>query len=164
LDGDGDADVLSASSGDDKIAWYENQGGGSFGPQQVITTNADGAWSAYATDLDGDGDAEVLSASQDDDKIAWYENQGTTDRPGEKSVDKPRWRLYPNPTEGVLKLGGSAVQPGQPLQLTIRDLRGRTVAERTLHKNRTQLDLTPGLYSVTLQQGRQRTHRKLIVR
>ena len=26
LDGDGDADVLSASSGDDKIACYENQG------------------------------------------------------------------------------------------------------------------------------------------
>ena len=26
LDGDGDADVLSASYGDDKIAWYENQG------------------------------------------------------------------------------------------------------------------------------------------
>ena len=26
LDGDGDADVLSASYIDDKIAWYENQG------------------------------------------------------------------------------------------------------------------------------------------
>ena len=33
LDGDGDADVLSASITDDKIAWYENLGGGSFGPQ-----------------------------------------------------------------------------------------------------------------------------------
>ena len=31
LDGDGDADVLSASIGDDKIAWYENFGGGVFG-------------------------------------------------------------------------------------------------------------------------------------
>ena len=37
LDGDGDADVLSASSEDDKIAWYENLGGGSFGSEQVIT-------------------------------------------------------------------------------------------------------------------------------
>ncbi len=36
LDGDGDADVLSASSG--KVAWYENLGGGAFGPQQVIAT------------------------------------------------------------------------------------------------------------------------------
>ncbi|MCP4809599.1 MAG: VCBS repeat-containing protein [Proteobacteria bacterium] len=74
LDGDGDADVLSASSGDDKIAWYENQGGGVFGAQQVITTSADGAVSVYSTDLDGDGDADVLSASFFDDKIAWYQN------------------------------------------------------------------------------------------
>ena len=74
--GVGDADVLSASSLDDKIAWYENQGGGTFGQQQIITTAADGAQSVYATDLDGDGDADVLSASYLDDKIAWYENQG----------------------------------------------------------------------------------------
>ncbi|MAF66841.1 MAG: hypothetical protein CMJ84_14445, partial [Planctomycetes bacterium] len=76
LDGDGDADVLSASVLDDKIAWYENLGGGSFGPQKVITTAADYAYSVYATDLDGDGDADVLSASHGDDKIAWYENLG----------------------------------------------------------------------------------------
>jgi len=76
LDGDGDADALSASPNDDKIAWYENMGGGTFGPQQVITTNANGATSVYATDLDGDGDADVLSASSSDDKIAWYENMG----------------------------------------------------------------------------------------
>ena len=43
LDGDGDADVLSASRFDDKIAWYENTDGkGAFGNQQVIAiTNAD---------------------------------------------------------------------------------------------------------------------------
>ena len=74
IDGDGDADVLSASLLDNKIAWYENQADGSFGPQQVITTNANGAYSVYATDIDGDGDADVLSASRNDDKIAWYEN------------------------------------------------------------------------------------------
>ena len=75
LDGDGDADVLSASEFDGKIAWYENLGSGSFGTQQVITTAADGAQSVYATDLDGDGDADVLSASWWDDKIAWHENR-----------------------------------------------------------------------------------------
>ena len=76
LDGDGDADVLSASSEDDKIAWYENLGGGSFSEQRVISTAADGAYSVHASDLDGDGDADVLSASTEDDKIAWYENFG----------------------------------------------------------------------------------------
>jgi hypothetical protein len=76
LDGDGDADVLSASEYDDKIAWYENLGGGAFGAGQEITTDASGAYSVYATDLDGDGDADVLSGSWLDNKIAWYENLG----------------------------------------------------------------------------------------
>ncbi|RED45517.1 putative secreted protein (Por secretion system target) [Winogradskyella eximia] len=75
IDNDGDIDVLSASSGDDKIAWYENiDGQGTFGNQQVITINADGASSVFASDLDGDGDIDVISASIFDDKIAWYEN------------------------------------------------------------------------------------------
>ena len=76
LDGDGDADVLSASGWDDEVAWYENLGGGVFGAQQVITNLANYAQSVYATDLDGDGDADVLSASSNDDEVAWYENLG----------------------------------------------------------------------------------------
>ena len=76
LDGDADLDVLSASYVDGKVAWYENSdGGGSFGPQQVITTTAKGAWSVFAAHLDGDGDADVLSASYIDHEVAWYENQ-----------------------------------------------------------------------------------------
>ena len=74
VDSDGGVDVLSASLVDGKIAWYENTDGqGTFGAQQVITTNADGARSVYAADVDGDGDIDVLSASDNDDKIAWYE-------------------------------------------------------------------------------------------
>ena len=75
VDGDGDSDVLSASASDDKIAWYESDG--DLPPvftERVISTNADGVLSVFATDVDGDGDTDVLSASQDDDKIAWYEN------------------------------------------------------------------------------------------
>ncbi len=77
VDGDGDIDVLSASFGDDKIAWYENDGGmpPSF-TERVISTSADAADSVFATDVDGDGDTDVLSASLSDDKIAWYENTG----------------------------------------------------------------------------------------
>ena len=76
LDGDGDQDVLSASRFDDKIAWYENEGGGQFGPQQVIMRAADGPESVHAADLDGDGDPDVLSASRDNGKIVWHENEG----------------------------------------------------------------------------------------
>jgi hypothetical protein len=74
VDGDGDTDVLSASSADDKIAWYENTDGkGTFGELNVITTSADRTRAVYAADLDSDGDNDVLSASFIDDKIAWYE-------------------------------------------------------------------------------------------
>ncbi len=79
LDGDGDADILSASAslGDDNIVWHENEGGGSFSEERVITTrNANRASDVFARDLDGDGDADVLAALESDDKIVWNENEG----------------------------------------------------------------------------------------
>ncbi|MBK9461507.1 MAG: VCBS repeat-containing protein [Sphingobacteriales bacterium] len=60
-----------------QIAWYENDGSGNFGTQQIITTDANYAKSVYAADLDNDGDIDVLSASYGDNKIAWYENDGS---------------------------------------------------------------------------------------
>ena len=84
LDGDGDFDVLSASEGDDTIAWYENlDSNGTFGPQRLITAGENGAYSVYAFDLDGDGDHDVLTGSRDGDTIVWHENtdgRGTFDR------------------------------------------------------------------------------------
>lgn len=75
VDMDGDLDVLSASSGDNKIAWYQNiDGQGTFDLQKIITLQAYRAFSVYTADLDNDGDPDVLSASREDDKIAWYEN------------------------------------------------------------------------------------------
>ncbi|MDC0935482.1 FG-GAP-like repeat-containing protein [Pirellulales bacterium] len=75
VDGDGDIDVLSASSLDHKIAWYENDGNQNF-VARVITTTAFGAYSVLAADVDGDGDTDVISASTSNDTIAWYENDG----------------------------------------------------------------------------------------
>jgi hypothetical protein len=77
LDGDGDLDVLSASAGDDKIAFYRNDGSGTFGAQEIISDQADVGTSAFAADLDGDGDQDVLSASANDNTIALYRNDGT---------------------------------------------------------------------------------------
>ena len=92
LDGDGDLDVLSASSGDSKIAWYDNLGGGNFGNptqnQNIITTDAQGAYDVYSADLDGDGDQDVLSVSRVDNKIAWYENIDGQGSFGEQQIIK----------------------------------------------------------------------------
>ncbi len=76
VDGDGDLDVLSASTYDEKIAWYENDGSENF-TLRTVSTTATGASSVQAADVDGDGDLDVLSASLIDDKIAWYENDGS---------------------------------------------------------------------------------------
>ena len=66
--------MLSASRLDDKIAWYENDGSGGFGPQQTISTSAYGAMSVYAADLDEDGRLDVLAASSSptEPDIIWY--------------------------------------------------------------------------------------------
>ena len=75
LDGDGAPDALSASAGDDKIAWYRNvDGAGTFGAQQVISTLADGPRSPVAADLDGDGDRDVVAAAEAGNRVVWFEN------------------------------------------------------------------------------------------
>ena len=80
MDGDGDIDIISASSLDDTIAWYENDG--TADPSWTaadIATSADGAYDVHVVDLDGDGDLDIVSASGNDDTIAWYENDGASD-------------------------------------------------------------------------------------
>ena len=71
LDGDSDIDVVSASYGDSKVAWYENSDGqGVFGPQKTVTT--EGFQAVASVDLDDDGDLDALSATGD--SFVWYEN------------------------------------------------------------------------------------------
>lgn len=75
LDNDDDMDVLSASFGDDTIAFYENDGTGTEWSTYTISTLADGAWDVFPADLDNDGDLDVLSASNQNNDVAWYENR-----------------------------------------------------------------------------------------
>ena len=83
MDNDGDMDIVSASDGDDTIAWYENDGASDPSWSAAnIDTNADGAQDVHVADMDNDGDLDILSASANDDTIAWYENLGDTDDDG----------------------------------------------------------------------------------
>ena len=48
------------SAADDKVAFYLNDGTGTFGDEQVLSEEVLGYYSLFAADLDGDGDYEVL--------------------------------------------------------------------------------------------------------
>jgi len=75
MDGDGDNDLLVASSAENQVSWYENDGSASPAfTKRIVTRSALGAWSVFAADLDGDGDMDVASASLNDGKVAWYIN------------------------------------------------------------------------------------------
>jgi hypothetical protein len=77
IDGDNDMDVLSASPGDNEVAWYENlDGDGNFGSKNVITVTLEKAWTVHAADLDNDGDTDVISTLLEDfgGEVVWFEN------------------------------------------------------------------------------------------
>ena len=76
LDDDSDIDVLSASFGDDKISWYENDGNQNF-TMHIISDSEDGAICVFAIDLDKDNDLDVLSSANDGHRIVWFENDGS---------------------------------------------------------------------------------------
>ena len=75
LDLDGDIDLLSASTGDDTVSWFENDGNPDPGfVHHIVSANALGARFVHAADLDGDGDVDLLAARRTDNRITWYAN------------------------------------------------------------------------------------------
>lgn len=89
IDGDGDIDVLSASEGDNKIAWYENMDGkGDFSAEKIISTTTYNPREVYAADIDGDGDMDIVSASYGNlyGIIVWYENLDDSNNFGDRKV------------------------------------------------------------------------------
>jgi uncharacterized repeat protein (TIGR01451 family) len=73
IDNDGDMDILSVSTSQNKVAWHENlDGQGNFSEWQIITSTMNSANSVLAIDIDQDGDLDVLASGYQE--IAWYEN------------------------------------------------------------------------------------------
>jgi hypothetical protein len=76
LDGDGDDDILYASSGNGSFSWLENDDTGNFG--SPIAIGAGGYYypnSVAIADIDGiNGNDIIVSAS---DKVLWFANDGS---------------------------------------------------------------------------------------
>ena len=140
--------MLSASGIDDKIAWYENLDGlGDFGPQEILSTNADSAFRAIASDLDNDGDLDVISASRNDNKLAWYENFTVL---GVEENPQDAFKIYPNLTFDVVTL--DIPQSQSILSTTIVDISGRMVLHSSGNKKQLNLsNFAAGTYFVQIQ-------------
>ncbi len=76
VDGDNDTDLIVASTGDNRVLVYENDGAGNFAATgEEIGISAE-VYSVFAADLEGDGDIDIVSASYGNGEIAVYENLG----------------------------------------------------------------------------------------
>lgn len=79
FDGDGDLDVAAIGSGAfNQVAWFQNRGGGAFGPLRGIEPGNSrfivGGVAIHSEDMDGDGAADVLVAASSNDVVGWYTN------------------------------------------------------------------------------------------
>jgi uncharacterized repeat protein (TIGR01451 family) len=84
MNGDGDMDILCFYTNGGGlfqgwIVWYENNGAGVFGPQQIINDVAgDLIYGSliFADDLDNDNDLDIILGYNGYNKIAWFKNTG----------------------------------------------------------------------------------------
>lgn len=80
LDWDGDLDVVVASARSHYVAWFENNGTGSFeAPMRVIGDEVYLARALFAADIDADGHVDVVSAVSGlgPPRVIWFRNNGT---------------------------------------------------------------------------------------
>ncbi|NNF01491.1 MAG: T9SS type A sorting domain-containing protein [Bacteroidia bacterium] len=87
LDGDGDLDVISASSMDDKIAWYKNLGNGAFSSEIILSTTVNMAGSVAAGVVTSSGLVDVVAAGQGD--FVYFRNLGAGNFAAEMNISHP---------------------------------------------------------------------------
>ena len=77
FDGDGLMDIVSASSNDNAVSWFRNEGDNKFSIKRKITWSSLGSRIVAVADIDGDGYIDVVGASYYDSSLRWFENDGT---------------------------------------------------------------------------------------
>jgi hypothetical protein len=105
VDGDGDPDLVTASTNDATIAWYENTlDGSAVWTTHLVSTKVPGAYSVWAGDLDNDGDVDVLSAGSSGGQSLWHENLNGTGTAWRQRTIEPSqsqaWGCYAGDIDG----------------------------------------------------------------
>ncbi len=154
LDNDTDNDMLLWSRYTDQITWKENEDGqGTFGAPNLITSALDFVSNAKAADFDGDGWLDIVSSSSGDNKLAWYKNNTL----GISENQIANYIIYPNPTNGILY-----IESNLPFsQISVFNLLGQSI--ETV-QNTHQIDLSKveaGVYFLKIEgeNGNSQTHK-----
>jgi hypothetical protein len=77
MDNDGDIDAVAVASVDDELAWWENDGAGSFTKTAVENSGMNSANSLFVSDIDRDGDLDIAASAGLGDEVSWWSNDGT---------------------------------------------------------------------------------------
>lgn len=149
---DNDAmDDLIVSSGAladvNDLIWFKNNGGGSFGPEQVIDATQGQAYVFELADFDNDTYPDIASSAYNDDQLSWFENQyyilGLDDE------NKDTFGIYPNPSTDKLNFRSTT---SQDFDVSVYDLLGKKILETTKNVN-SSLDISnleTGIYILKL--------------
>lgn len=132
LDNDGLKDfVLSSatSAAGNDIVWYKNNGGGSFGLEQVIDATQSQAYTFTFNDFENDGDIDIASIAYNDDRVNVFNNQKLTLSIDDLSNDPIL--IFPNPSKNTLNFNGLS----DIIKISVFDMMGRMMLSDTVNLN-----------------------------
>lgn len=167
MDGDGDLDVLTMEG--TQLAWYRNNGSGTFAAKQIIyqAPQANNVGQCVnAADVDHDGDPDVLSVfsyspNYTYSKVSVFKN--LVEALSVAEVDTNQFKVYPNPASSLLNIEGNVMIQ----KVSLIDINGRALKEFNFDMPTSQtqmnlIDLTSGIYFLKIKSEQGIATRKIL--
>ena len=160
LDDDTDKYIICAFMSISRIAWFENNGSGTFGDLSTISTEILNPYSVYGADFDKDGDTDVLSVSYRDSLVVWFENDLNLNV--NERDNGEYFSIYPNPSIGAIYIASEQDLNGK--DVTIYNLAGQIIKKMNFVNNSVIVtDFENGLYFIGIETERGKIVEKFIV-